>query len=335
MQIKRIEALRVIHSREIPEEFELSPELTNDERFMLLAIGMNSYCITWLGEELYKNREFLQLVLVAYEEQYRENRIYSNDELDDDLFPSSTLGTPTPYFASLIYKSLPDDFKADPDIMGELIERQLKVTELHETLSSNFDFLIKAIKFSPELFHLADISLQNDVEFVRLAVKTNPTVWPTLSDEVKSDPDMQEALGDIKTYISNDIPLEDLDELDRYCKLLPDEIRNDKEFAEHFLTKNYYFLSYMGDSLKDDLEVAREAYRCVEGFYTISEEVFSDNLSPRIKSLLEKSNLEPVETLTNAIESEKLHGKLGVNLKPKDEPKLTPRQRKQQSGPVL
>lgn len=334
MQTKRIEALRVLQEYGIVEEYELPPELADDERFMLLAIGMNSYCITWIGTELYKNKDFIQMVLTAYSEQYRENRIYSDDELDDDLFPASTLGTPTPYFAGVIFKYLPDELKADPEIMGELLKRQLKVTELHETLSGNSDFLIKAVKFNPEIFHLADKSLQSDVEFVRLAVKTNPTIWTTLSDEVKSDPDMQEALGDIKTYIFNDIPLEDSDELDRYCQLLPDEIRSDKEFAETFLSRNYNYFKYLNENLRDDLEVVKEAYRCVIG-WSFNEGEIVDHLSLRIKSLLEKSNLDPVETLTNAIESEKLHGKLGVDLKPKEEPKLTPRQRKQQSGPVL
>lgn len=334
MQTKRIEALRVLQEYGIVEEYELPPELADDERFMLLAIGMNSYCIVWIGKELYKNKDFIQMVLTAYSEQYRENRIYSDDELDDDLFPASTLGTPTPYFAGLIYKSIPEELRADPDIMGELLKRQLKVTELHESLSGNSEFLIEAIKVNAELFHLADKSLQNDVDFVRLAVKKNPMIWSTLSDEVKSDPDMQEALGDIKLYILNDIPLEDLDELDRYCKLLPDEIRNDKEFAELFLTRNYYYFKYLSETLRDDLEVVKEAYRCVIG-WSFNEEEIADHLSLRIKSLLEKSHLEPVETLTKAIESEKLHGKLGLDLKPKDEAKLTPRQRKQQSGPVL
>lgn len=99
MQNKRLEALRVLEEHGPIEEYELPPELADDERFMLLAIGMNSACIEWIGKELYKNKDFIQMVLTAYSEQYRENRIYSDVDFDDDLFPASTLGIPTPYFA--------------------------------------------------------------------------------------------------------------------------------------------------------------------------------------------------------------------------------------------
>lgn len=331
MQSKRLIDLRVIYENDFPEEFEIYPELADDERFMLLAIGMHSFCINWIGKELFKNTEFIQMVLVVYSERWVENRIYSDVDLDEDWFPESTLGTPTPYYADFIYKNISDDLKSDDFIMLELVKRKLKIEELHSKLSGNVDFLIKAVRHEAHIFTLADASLQNDVDFVRLAVRTNPAIWTLLSDEQRSDPDMQEALSDIRTYLFENIDLVGTEEVNRYCQLLPDEIRNDKELATLLLSRNYYYFKYISESLRDDLEVVRSAYECVVG-WTSHEGIIKDHLSLRIKAIVENSSLTPVEVLTKAIENEALHGKLGATLKVKDEPKLTPAQRKRKSG---
>lgn len=331
MQTERLQALRVLREYGLIEEYELPDGLVDDERFMLLAIGMNSARIHEIGKELFKNREFIQMVLAAYEERWVEARNPTDDLEEFDPFIQGQL---TPLYANIIYKGIPDELKADPFMMGELVKRKLKITELHDSLSGNSEFLIKAFEDDADMFQLADGSLQNDVDFVRLAVKTNPSIWTSLSDEQKTDPEMMEALTDIKTHIYEKISLWEDEELENYGQLLPIEIREDKEFAILFLPRNYRYLRHLSDSLKDDLEVIKAAYEC-ETRWGFNEAEISDNASPRIKSLLEKSNLDPVATLTNAIASEKLHGKLGVDLKPKEEAKLTPRQRKQQSGPVL
>ena len=330
MNQEKIDALKVIKQYGHFEEYELPDGLGNDEKFMLVAIGKDSDCILWIGKELYKNKEFLHTILIISDERFIEAFDPSDDP--DPFFE----GPRTPFYASLIYKSMSEEFKADPDIIIELLNRKLKVTELHESLLGNSEFFTKAVKYDPELFHFADDLLKNNVDFIRAVVAVNPTIWKYLTDEQKLDENIKESLGDIKTRILK-IEVGDDDELIRYCDLVPDEIKLDKEFALRILSKNYRYLYCASDSLKDDLEVVRTAYQCIDSrsWYGNAKLWIEKQVSPRIQSILDKSTLVPLETLTQAIEKQNLFGNLNVKLKLKDEGKLTPQQRKDQSGPSI
>lgn len=323
----KVEALRSLESQDYISEFTVPEELQDDEQFMLVAITKEAQCIKFIGKSLYSNRDLILTILLIYQEAWT---VVSGDDGGDPFEGYDRKAV----YSNLIFESMDLSLKSDPDIMLELLNRKAEITELEPSLLGKGDFLIKAIKNKPELFKQAEQSLAQDVDFIRSSVASNPVVWSYLSEEQKADPEIREALGDVKRYLLDELGLPDEDpDYESYVAHLPTEITSDREFAQHYFQKNYWFLYHLSDELKDDLELIKHCYEASEGWLD-NEDFISANCSARIQALLRNSN-DHLETLTRAIESEKLHGKLGVDLKPKDEAKLTPRQRKQQSGPVL
>ena len=323
----KIEALRSLESQDYLLEFTVPEELKNDEQFMLVAITKEAQCIKFIGQSLYSNRDFILTILLIYQEAWT---VVSGDDGGDPFEGYSRRAV----YSNQIYEKMDESLKSDPDIMLELLTRKAEIPELETALLGNGDFLVKAVKYKPECFKQADQCIAQDVDFIRGSVASNPIVWSYLSGEQKDDTDIREALGDIKRYLLDELGLPDEDpDYDSYVEHLPIEITSNREFARHYFQKNYWFLSKLSHELKDDLEIIKLCYEASEG-WPDNEDFISANCSPRIQALLRNSN-DHLETLTHAIESEKLHGKMGVDLKPKDEAKLTPRQRKQQSGPVL
>lgn len=323
----KIEALRSLESQEYLLEFTVPEELRDDEQFMLVAITKEAQCIKFIGKSLYSNRDFILTILLTYQEAWT---VKSGDD-GGDPFEGFTRRA---VYSNLIFESMDKSLKSDPNIMLELLNRKAEITELEPSLLGNSDFLIKTIKNKPELFKHGDQCLAKDVDFIRGSVASNPIVWSYLSEEQKDDTEIREALGDVKRCLLDELGLPNEDpDYESYVAHLPTEITSNRDFARHYFQKNYWFLSKLSDELKDDLEIIKICYEASEG-WPDNEDYISSNCSPRIQTLLKNSNGH-LETLTKAIENERLHGKLGVDLKPKDEARLTPRQRKQQSGPVL
>ena len=137
------------------------------------------------------------------------------------------------------YKSMPKVLKKDPDFMEIFIKSGGDYKDLHEDGKKNIDYALLYIKKNAKNYHEVHPSLHSNIKVVVATLEKSYEMRHSIDFDKLSNEDMTALV--ISNY-----------ELYQYAN---EQIRSRKDIALRSIGKKISFIEFIGDELKDDLDI--------------------------------------------------------------------------------
>ena len=240
--------------------------LKNDRNFNLQAVAIKGIIIRYFPEEYRKDREMMRLaiknrvsVFENIDSGLKEDREFLQELLEDNpsilvsgVIPQIDKSYITQEVAMKLVKKngyyfshIPQELHTEELIFIALKYNSLVLRHLSEEMTSNKEFLLRAICCNSDSLQFALTEFKNDRELVSVAVSKRGNSIQYASVELYLDPDIR-AIARRQILHNKQVKLQNLDRM----------FQDDKEIVLCMVSRNGFEVNFASESLKDDMEVA-------------------------------------------------------------------------------